>query len=363
MSEPTTHYIANGKLIIDDVEHALSSIPPASIHSIITSPPYFGLRDYHVDSEIGHESDPLQYVSNLVRIFRSCREVLRSDGTFWLNLGDSWVGSGRGPTGHNGIGSQTKRQGFHSPRVTIPENYKAKDMFGIPHLVVNALREDGWYVRQENIWVKNGSMPFSGRDRTTNAIEYVFLLTKSPAYYYNPFAVRQKGWEVFYHGTNELVRTSNLRNVWTITPDRYGGAHTAVFPRELVRRCMLLGSSLYVCAECATPYELIAERVGDAVNPREARRRIDATGGAITGGIERSSLGVTDQKAWQLLDYQRSCSCTEAGTRNAVILDPFVGSGTTAVEAYANKRDIIGIDLMPETIEMTESRYERQDGR
>lgn len=165
------------RLYLGDCLDILPTLEAGSVQTCVTSPPYFGLRNYGHDDQIGLESTPYEYVAKLVDVFRLVRRVLRADGTLWLNLGDSYNGSGKGPTGHNGIGVQQNRQGFHSAATKVP-GLKPKDLIGIPWLVAFALRADGWYLRSDIIWAKPNPMPESVTDRPTKAHEYIFLLAK-----------------------------------------------------------------------------------------------------------------------------------------------------------------------------------------
>lgn len=184
-------------IIEGDAIGVLSMLDEGSAHCIVTSPPYYGLRDYKVDGQIGMEKTPEEYVARLVAVFREARRVLRDDGTFWLNIGDSYSGSGRGPTGHNGIGNQTERQGFDSQGAIVPDGLKPKDLIGIPWMLAFALRADGWYLRSDIPWIKRNSMPSSVKDRPSSSIEHVFLLSKSKKYYYDYVATMQPSSESY----------------------------------------------------------------------------------------------------------------------------------------------------------------------
>jgi len=174
-----------------DALETLRTLSDCSVQCCITSPPYFQLRNYNVDGQIGMEETPELFVQKLVDVFREVRRVLRNDGTLFLNIGDSYAGSGRGPTGKNGIGDQGKRQGFTNPGVFVPDGMKPKDMIGIPWMVAFALRADGWYLRSDIIWSKPNPMPESVTDRCTKSHEYIFLLAKKPHYYYDGYAIRE----------------------------------------------------------------------------------------------------------------------------------------------------------------------------
>jgi DNA modification methylase len=249
-----------------DAVTVLATLADASVQTCITSPPYWGLRDYGEPGQLGLESTPLQYVRNIVCVFREVRRVLRDDGTLWLNLGDSYAAGGAGPpsststlmgNGHRGGGPKAART---QSIVRTAAGCKHKDLVGIPWRVAFALQDDGWYLRSDIIWHKPNAMPESVRDRPTKAHEYVFLLTKSERYYYdadairepdsgyasgNGFAGRQGGAE--YHarsggsGTTERHVPGagrNARTVWRITTKPYAGAHFATFPPQLPERCI-----------------------------------------------------------------------------------------------------------------------------
>jgi len=246
-------------VLVGDCVESMKSIQDKSVNTCITSPPYFGLRDYGVDGQIGLEETPEAYVQRLVEVFREVRRVLRDDGTLWLNLGDSYAGSGRGPTGENGLGNQQKRQGFDSPKIVIPDGLKPKDLIGIPWRVAFALQADGWYLRQDIIWHKTNPMPESVTDRCTKAHEYIFLLSKSQKYYYDYEAVKEEtgreGGKPRVFGAKEQEGTMrndvgmrfvddgtrNKRSVWTVSTKPTTIAHFATFPPDLIEPCVLAG--------------------------------------------------------------------------------------------------------------------------
>jgi len=222
------------RLIPGDCIAGLRTLPDASVHCCVTSPPYWGLRDYGHDGQIGLEKTPDAYVARMVEVFREVRRVLRDDGTLWLNLGDSYAGS------------------------TMTANLKQKDLVGVPWRVAFALQADGWWLRQDIIWHKPNPMPESVRDRCTKAHEYVFLLTKSERYFYDAEAVSEEsvGRERFgnwikgqpcpdrqdnHRQDMTPTTTRNRRSVWTVTTKPYSGAHFAVMPPDLVEPCIRAG--------------------------------------------------------------------------------------------------------------------------
>jgi len=283
-----------------------------SVNCIVTSPPYYGLRDYgtarweggdpncdhnpqrhdggwradrtlplgrggvyrevcakcgaiRIDSQIGLEQTPQEYVDNLVQVFRECWRILRDDGTVWLNLGDSYNGSGGAGGDYNSGGLKDGQPKYPGRNV---ENLKPKDLIGIPWMVAFALRADGWYLRQDIIWAKPNPMPESVKDRCTKAHEYIFLLSKSPKYYYDYEAVKEesitpsdmqiakrnklehKGQRdpggrrqttAGFDKINKIYESRNRRSVWTVTTKPYKGAHFATYPPELIEPMILAG--------------------------------------------------------------------------------------------------------------------------
>lgn len=290
-------------ILVGDCIEMMRTLPDQSVHTCITSPPYFGLRDYGVEGQIGLEASPREFVDNLVAVFREVRRVLRDDGTMWLNMGDSYAGSwgahGRDDMGL-GVQSLTARQVAASARKLKKPNhhgFKPKDLMGLPWRLAIALQDDGWYLRQDIIWHKPNPMPESIKDRCTKAHEYLFLLSKSPRYYFDQNAIREPAtassltrWsqdidgqvgsdrvpgknngpmkavgkskrnsfarETKYtdgkHGQTAQHRagrddidydeTRNKRSVWTVSTASFKGAHFATFPPDLIRPCVLAGS-------------------------------------------------------------------------------------------------------------------------
>ncbi len=250
-----------------DVIDCLRKIPEKSINTVVTSPPYWGLRDYGVDGQLGLESTPDEYVAKMVEVFREVRRVLRDDGTLWLNLGDSYSGSGKGAWANKEGGQkEVYIPDPDSPQVLlpkVPDGLKPKDLIGIPWRVAFALQADGWYLRSDIIWAKPNPMPESVTDRPTKAHEYIFLLSKSAKYFYDAEAIREpvKPWNAGrmsapkmgkHKLTNpyglqtrkvySVIKGANRRSVWIIPTHPFPEAHFATFPPELVRLCILAGS-------------------------------------------------------------------------------------------------------------------------
>jgi DNA modification methylase len=232
------------------------------VQTCVTSPPYFGLRDYGHDGQIGLESTPEEYIASMVEVFRCVRDVLADDGTLWLNIGDSYARQGgrESDQPRHWDGREKTAGSMHSTRLADDIGLKPKDLIGIPWMLAFALRADGWYLRQDIIWHKPNPMPESVKDRCTKAHEYIFLLSKSERYLFDSDAMREEavskgggGFSRSYaeaqigHGSMRLERpdTGGLRNkrsVWTIATKPYKGAHFATFPTALIEPCILAGS-------------------------------------------------------------------------------------------------------------------------
>jgi DNA modification methylase len=219
------------QVINGDCRDVLPTLEEQSVQCCVTSPPYWGLRDYDHPGQIGAESSPDQYVANLVHVFREVKRVLRKDGTVWLNVGDGYArNGGTGGHGPNAIVGNTKKL-IQKRNCKVPEVWglKDRDLMGLPWRVAFALQEDGWYLRSRITWVKKTAMPESVKNRPTTSTEEIFLLTRSPTYFYDPNGFRE-------------TSGANLRNFWILGPERNGNGHPAAYPRELARRCILLGT-------------------------------------------------------------------------------------------------------------------------
>lgn len=217
-------------ILVGDCKCVLREIESRSVNACVTSPPYWGLRDYDNDAQIGAEPSPTEYVANLVEVFREVRRTLADDGTLWLNIGDGYARNGG--TGRSGPNAQVgnTRKLIQRRNCKVPDVWglKDRDLMGMPWRVAFALQEDGWILRSKITWIKKAPMPESVRNRPSSATEGIFLFSKTPDYYYNQAALENT--------------EDSLGNYWILGPDSSGAPHPAVFPRELARRCVLLGS-------------------------------------------------------------------------------------------------------------------------
>ena len=374
-----------------------------SVQMVCTSPPFWGLRDYGVNGQLGLEKTPEEYVANLVAVFREVWRVLRGDGTCWVNLGDSYVSnaSSQVPQTKSHVGS-----GFAGPNRAGMTGLKPKDLVGIPWRVAFALQADGWWLRRDIIWSKPNPMPESVTDRPTTAHEYLFLLAKSERYYYDAGAVqepcesgpsdvrkmleslpriggkhkilddplskasattnigrkRSVGGKACLSPRNDGERWNendgrgftpislgrNRRSVWTIATEPYPEAHFATFPRKLVEPCILAGTSARgCCATCGAPWERMVERTGH-INKREPAHApySEPTKTDSTGWAPRTRT--TNQ--WNPI-----CACG-GDPVPCIVLDPFAGSGTTVAVAESLGRRGIGIELKAEYLALSQRR-------
>ena len=255
-------------ILFGDCKQNLSAFLPNTARMCVTSPPYYGLRDYGgEEKQIGQENTPEEYIQNLVEVFREVREVLTDDGTLWVNIGDSYYNYRPGKAYVKQTVSKTDQDlpEYSPKRSRKLDGIKEKDLIGIPWMLAFALRADGWYLRQDIIWHKPNPMPESVKDRCTKSHEYIFLLSKNKKYYYDNEAIKEpaKDWGTRdrskgkYHnegtglqphsGLSKSYPTKNKRSVWSVTNKPYRGSHFAVFPPDLIEPCIKAGSEKGDC--------------------------------------------------------------------------------------------------------------------
>jgi len=376
-------------IFVGDCVESLRALPADSAHCVVTSPPFFGLRDYGVDGQIGLESTIDEHVTALVDVFREVKRVLRKDGTCWMEYGDAYAtGNARKatettPGGNHNKGFRAARYS-ESPTVGTPSGLKPKDLIGAPWRVAFALQADGWWIRSSIIWARPNPMPESVTDRPTKSYSNVFLLTQSARYFYDADAVREKGagrtdrskgsrgriedqgWK-----GDELSESNgrNLRDVWTIPTHAFPGAHFATFPPKIVEPCIKAGSSEKgCCAECGAPWErvvekgrgLTAEDLGidgseayqSDVSPISGGQGGQARKSRLSGSVQAAHKAANPDK---FLGWRPTCE-HEGEPVPCTVLDPFGGAGTTALVADRLGRDAILCELNAEYAEMARRR-------
>lgn len=322
------------RILCGDALDQLRILEAESVHTCVTSPPYYNLRDYGAAGQIGAEDTPEEYIGKLVDVFREVRRVLRPDGTLWVNIGDSYAAN-RTYQVHDK--KDTKGNTF-SRGAKVPNGCKAKDLIGIPWLLAFALRADGWYLRQDVIWSKTNAMPESVRDRCTKSHEYIFLMSKSPRYYFDAAAISEP-----------IARSSAKRYLQNIEaqkgsdrqPGKTNGKMKAALPR--------FGGKKYGDDSS----EESRTKSGSPYVPTLRRNKRDVWA-ISTGGFKGAHFAVFPEK---LVEPCILAGCPKGGT----VLDPFAGSGTSGVVAKRLGRNFIGIDVNGDYCRMAEDRIAKTE--
>ena len=328
------------QIICGDALDILKTFPDECINCCVTSPPYFGLRDYGVEGQIGLEETVEDYILRLLEVFREVHRVLKSDGTLWINIGDSYAGSGKGSSNypdnaHNYLQGTNKGMLAHKLKTYPQSGIKAKDLMGIPWMLALALRNDGWYLRQDIIWQKPNPMPESVRDRCTKSHEYIFLLSKSRRYYFDYERIKEPcvGFD----------KTSPRGSKGTLTPNsgrRKGNAKT------------FRGGGVYTNNKSfMNSYPAERNSHGNKENPTGLRNKRSIWTVATQGlkGLGETHFATFPEK---LIEPCILAGCPEGG----IVLDPFAGSGTTGIVAIKNNRYYIMIDLNEHYCELQRTR-------
>lgn len=371
-------------LIQGDARHI--PLADGSVQCCVTSPPYWGLRNYGVDGQLGLEAVPdclgwatgnpcgECYICQMVAVFREVKRVLRSDGTCWVDMGDCYTtsfyshGSLRTvPQSNNEWSREGQRGEFHARNaVGAFGRLKPKDLCGIPWRLAFALQADGWYLRSDIIWAKPNPMPESVTDRPTKAHEYLFLLSKSARYYYDADAIREEanpvsearyryrftgapegrhdpnGHErICPEGMREYSTRRNRRTVWTIATEPFPGSHFATFPTALVEPCILAGTSERgCCPACGAPWRRVVDH--QASTSKQRSGYLQVSGRMDGGGTRHGSF--TDATTC-MVGWAPTCDCDAGEPVPCIVLDPFSGAGTTGLVASRLGRHYVGLEL------------------
>jgi DNA modification methylase len=407
----------------------LRQLPDGSAHAIVTSPPYWNLRDYGTEPvkwpavrysimgftvrvkpmvcELGQEPSHFDFIGHMVLVFREAMRVLRPDGTLWLNMGDCYAGSGKGSATHPATNGNWK-QGPHNGSATAPKRkasttgMKVKDLVGIPWMLAFALRDDGWYLRQENIWSKPNPMPESVTDRTTRSHEHIFMFSKRPRYYYDAEAVktmgknpeddvrriaqqstavksspdtlrnglRPRGAARPHQGFNErwdamprseqVSMGANKRSVWEVATKPYQGAHFATFPPDLIVDYIKAGVPEQCCGDCGAPFLRQVDK--ELVPTAKASKKVvvdarDHNADANDQGSNRAKDGHKPAHIYASLTtgFAAQCKCNAAAV-GGTVLDPFSGTNTTGTTAMRLGRHYIAIEIDPKSVKLGQKR-------
>jgi DNA modification methylase len=407
----------------DDAVEALGEMPADSVHCVMTSPPYFGLRDYGVDGQIGLEESLDEYIQSIVEVADELQRVLRDDGSWWLNLGDSFAGSRRGQWDDDG---GRPKEAYSPDSGQLPDrrvSLRRKSKMLVPHRVAIALQDVGWIVRSDAVWSKLNPMPDPVQDRLNEQKEFLFHLTPAPNYWFDLDAIREEHAEASLERSGRHDHTQrdypgaapqtldpdqfvhpngkNPGDIFEVTVKPFPEAHFAVYPPELCEKPIKSSCPLKVCADCGAPYERDVEEVPvwkrdrstiDRPQLQEALDRYDESGlteqhleAARAKGFSDAAAGKqqtgagrnTDEvetlaeEAKEVLDgyfreitmtarktgeWSQDCDCETDETEPGIVLDPFVGAGTTLLVAKEYGRRFIGIDLNPEFVAMAQKR-------
>lgn len=369
-------------IIVGDALETLARLPEDWFHCVVTSPPYWALRDYGAAGQLGLENSPYCwgwtqgpgaecgkcFVCRMVEVFRGVKRVLRPDGTAWVNMGDSFAQNQIGRTRHNcnnQLGRCRQNHNYAKGKTVPRFGAKPKDMVGMPWALAFALRADGWFLRSEIIWHKRSPMPEPVRDRPTKAHEQIFLLSKSPRYFFDDIAAgepisqstaarRRYGYKHFagsqiesmahverrqfadaktYANAATMPPIRKPRSVWRLSTEPFAGAHFATYPTELVRRCLAAGTSAKgCCGDCGQPSKRQIER-------KQVWRAKHCDGVAI------------NQTGWKT-----GCDCKPPRLVPCRVLDPFSGAGTTAMVARRLQLHAVGIEINREYAAMARER-------
>ena len=309
-----------------DVVDALKEIPSNSVHTVITSIPYWGLRDYEGHpNQLGQESTIGDFLRNIVDVFAEVKRVLHPSGTLWLNVGDSYNSDRTRGT----YGDQSK-VGYldHGRKRNTCKGLHKKNLLGQPWRVAFALQEAGWILRDDIIWAKPNPMPYSGTDRTTKSHEILFMFSKSGRYYYD--------WKALEEISVDGKSVRRCRSVWSI-PTEHFVEHHATFPKALVHPCIVAGTSPQVCEKCDKPFERVLEKL------------------EVPEVNEDGYLETYKSKG-----YERACKHHDSGVKRATVLDPFLGSGTSGVVATQLGRNFIGIEIVEKYVGISLQRMEKE---
>lgn len=366
-----------------DALEVLRRLPDQFVNCIVTSPPYYGLRDYGVDGQIGLEETPQAWLARLTAVFTEARRVLRDDGVLWCNIGDSYGANYRWGGATNQDSKQWSNGDSRDFQKPTQRHAGDKNLLGQPWRLAFALQDSGWILRSDCIWAKRSPMPESVRDRPTKSHEYVFLFAKKPRYWYDQDATREPtGSEMSIKeytvktepgatwksggigqyaaafkkdGGQSHPAGRNLRDVFWLASEPNSFAHFATFPQRLIEPLIKAGCPEKVCEKCGKPWVREVEASGGTIGKSwhdhsdDLRAEMSQAKKLLFDGYKRQTIG-----------FSPTCTCS-APTRPGIVLDPFMGSGTTALVARRLGRSYVGIELNAEYVALAEERLAQSD--
>lgn len=338
---------------IGDALEQLKKLPDECVNCIVSSPPYWGLRNYGVDGQIGQEKTPEEFVGALVSVFREAKRALKDDGTLWLNIGDSYASCGRNRTAESAVKNTGLKSGLDTQANILSQpnklvgDLKPKDLVGIPWMLAFALRADGWYLRFDIIWSKKNCMPESVTDRPTRSHEYIFLLSKSQKYYYDHEAIKEPAiYDV--DGTGTQARKARANGNKLEPTKQVNGIRAAGF-----KDATLMNGK--------HKQDQVGSRVYEGFNQRNADS--DKTGMRNKRGVWTTATAMFSEAHFATFPEELIVDCIKAGCPiGGVVLDPFMGAGTTALVSAKLNRNYIGVELNPTYAAMADKRLKKELG-
>lgn len=367
-------------LLHGDAKSMLSKFPDNTFHTAVTSPPYWKQRDYFAKGQLGQEATPEEFIENLVDICKEVKRVLRKDGTFWLNIGDSYNTSSGFCRGTKGWKRKGRDKGSADKKAIKHPYVKKKELFGVPWMLAISLQKDGWYLRCDIIWEKSNPMPDGAKDRPTRGHEYLFLLSKSPQYFYDYYRVledteekpdgvqsfgarNQKGtYRMDQERSFQHYGKRNKRSVWTTSVSSFQGDHFATYPPQLIEPCIMASTSEYgCCVKCGTPWSRQFEKVEVGVDPK-MDKGLKKRKSESVNYFEDECPTIEEEKeteySLELVSkgWEKGCKCKTDEVTSCLVLDPFSGTGTTGEVALKHGQRYVGIELNKKYIEISRER-------
>lgn len=380
MAKATTYSDCKEKFLLlnGKAQERLKEFADNTFHTVVTSPPYWQQRDYFDSDQLGQEATPEKFVENLVDICKEVKRVLRKDGTFWLNIGDSYNTSSGFCRGTKGWKRKGRDKGSADKQAIKHPYIKKKELFGVPWMLAVALQKDGWYLRCDIIWQKSNPMPDGAKDRPTRGHEYIFLLSKSPQYFYDYYRVledtdekpegvqgfgarNQKGtYRMDQERSFEHYGKRNKRAVWRTSVSTFQGDHFATYPPQLIEPCIMASTSEYgCCVKCGTPWHRTFEKVKvekDTTQNKTSTKRKEEP----VNMFEEECPTQEQEKEYSLelvsTGWEKGCKCKTNKVTSCLVLDPFSGTGTTGEVALKHGQRYVGVELNKEYLEISRKR-------